>query len=113
MRQEFRRAQSSQHRLQSRDVEKRRLVSWSEGVDPHNNFHATMMKTTITIVVVLVRIAGKTRMMVATTTSLPEEPSRPPSFACRFWYPMDLRVSGKDLIQNHLTMAGASAWAYS
>ena len=24
----------------------------------------------------------------------------------RFWYPMDLRVSGKDLIQNHLTMAG-------
>jgi len=23
----------------------------------------------------------------------------------RFWYPMDLRVSGKDLIQNHLTMA--------
>ena len=22
-----------------------------------------------------------------------------------FWYPMDLRVSGKDLIQNHLTMA--------
>jgi leucyl-tRNA synthetase len=22
----------------------------------------------------------------------------------RFWYPMDLRVSGKDLIQNHLTM---------
>lgn len=23
----------------------------------------------------------------------------------RFWYPMDLRVSGKDLIQNHLTMS--------
>jgi len=23
----------------------------------------------------------------------------------RFWYPLDLRVSGKDLIQNHLTMA--------
>jgi len=23
----------------------------------------------------------------------------------RFWYPVDLRVSGKDLIQNHLTMA--------
>jgi leucyl-tRNA synthetase len=23
----------------------------------------------------------------------------------RFWYPMDLRVSGKDLIQNHLTFS--------
>jgi len=23
----------------------------------------------------------------------------------RFWYPMDLRVSGKDLVQNHLTMS--------
>merc|ERR1719421_309013 len=23
----------------------------------------------------------------------------------KFWYPMDLRVSGKDLIQNHLTMS--------
>ena len=22
-----------------------------------------------------------------------------------FWYPMDLRVSGKDLIRNHLTMS--------
>ena len=39
----------------------------------------------------------------------PPEPcafKRWPTAECRFWYPMDLRVSGKDLIQNHLTMAG-------
>jgi leucyl-tRNA synthetase len=32
----------------------------------------------------------------------------------RYWYPMNLRVSGKDLIQNHLTMAlynHAAVWA--
>jgi leucyl-tRNA synthetase len=31
----------------------------------------------------------------------------------RYWYPMDLRCSGKDLIKNHLTMAlfnHASIW---
>ncbi|KAJ1488994.1 hypothetical protein T484DRAFT_1615753, partial [Baffinella frigidus] len=42
-------------------------------------------------------------------TAIPKETldrmkkARPPPKTFTYWYPVDLRVSGKDLIQNHLT----------
>lgn len=38
------------------------------------------------------------------TTKVPDEALELMRKEFRFWYPMDLRVSAKDLIQNHLTM---------
>ena len=37
--------------------------------------------------------------------NIPEEKLRKMRNEFEFWYPMDLRVSGKDLIRNHLTMS--------
>jgi leucyl-tRNA synthetase len=37
--------------------------------------------------------------------SIPEEKLKMMRHEFEFWYPMDLRVSGKDLIRNHLTMS--------
>lgn len=45
---------------------------------------------------------------------LPAEPLAAMRREFEFWYPLDLRVSGKDLINNHLTMAlynHAAVWA--
>ena len=36
---------------------------------------------------------------------MPEEKLAPFRREFAFWYPMDMRVSGKDLIPNHLTMS--------
>ena len=36
---------------------------------------------------------------------LTEEQLKPLRHSFEYWYPMDLGVSGKDLIRNHLTMA--------
>ncbi len=36
---------------------------------------------------------------------VPEEKLLPLRKEFQYWYPMDLRVSGKDLINNHLTMS--------
>jgi len=38
-------------------------------------------------------------------TAIPSETLEKMKAEFRYWYPMDLRVSGKDLIPNHLTMA--------
>jgi len=38
-------------------------------------------------------------------SKIPEKTLKAMRKEFRFWYPMDLRVSGKDLIQNHLTMS--------
>lgn len=37
------------------------------------------------------------------TTAIPEEKLRIMKREFNFWYPVDLRVSGKDLVPNHLT----------
>jgi len=50
----------------------------------------------------------------AAAVGLPEETLAPLRREVTFWYPMDLRVSGKDLVPNHLTMSlynHAAVWA--
>jgi leucyl-tRNA synthetase len=39
------------------------------------------------------------------TMKIPEDKAKTMKESFRYWYPLDLRVSGKDLIRNHLTMA--------
>lgn len=40
-----------------------------------------------------------------TNSKIPEEKLKTMRDSFRYWYPLDLRVSGKDLIRNHLTMS--------